>query len=339
MILGFNSRRRVRSRGARHAAAWIAIAAAAVAASCAPPSLEDYAIGPRPNGGASGSDETGAGTGSGAGNTSSLAGGSGGAHASGGGAGKGNIGGGGSASTGGATSLDSAGMSGSGDSCMPEICNGLDDDCDHIVDNGCPASFERGAATPGTALGDSTGGSAYSEICGNDEVLVGMQVAFSNWLDQITFKCQAFSLGVSTKSIPYQYSVELGATHLLAAHPATTSDTLQTLNCPAGKILVGLAVGEQHTTPQFTPDYLVLTTVSGTCADLMLDLTANPPKLRWSNPTSIGPLSGSLFDSTLVTSLSTTLTNDQIAVGFQGDGGLWVDRVGPIESSVQVLLQ
>ena len=335
MILSFRSDRGAWHQRTRHGCALLV--AAAIAASCAPPSVSDYAVGSRPSAGWSGRDAGGASADSGG--TTTLTGGTAGTNSVSGGSAA-VTGGGTGGSSGGASFQDMAGMSGeAGDGCDPEICNGLDDDCDHVVDNGCPASFQRGAATPGNTLGDSTGGGAYSETCGNNEVLVGIQVAFSNWLDQITFECQAFSLGVSKKTIPYQYSVELGATHFLNAHPATTNDSLQLLTCPAGKILVGLALAEQHTLPNFTPDYIVITSVSGTCADLVLDLSADPPKLRWSGPASIGALTGTLYDNTLATSLSTTLTNDQIAVGFQGDDGLWVDRVGPTVSSVQVLLQ
>jgi len=34
-----------------------------------------------------------------------------------------------------------------------------------------------------------------------------------------------------------------------------------------------------------------------------------------------------------------TLTSDQIAVGYQGSAGLWIDRIGPVVSTVQIVLQ
>lgn len=305
------------------------------AGSCAPPSLDEYAVARAGNAGAS---EVSGSANGGAGVSGSSFAGSGGASAGGTSGVGGSASAAGTTNTSGSTSIGDAGND-AGTGCMPEICNGLDDDCDHVIDNGCPTGFQRGAAAPGMTLGDSTGGSAFSETCSDDEVLVGMQLGFSNWLDQITFKCQAFSLATSTKSIPYQYSVALGASHLLPAHPATTSDSLQTLNCPSGQILVGLAIAEQHTAPQFSPDYIVLTSISATCAELVLDSSVDPPVLAWQNSTSIGPISGTLYDNTSATSASLTLMSNQIAVGYQGFGGAWIDRVGATTSTVQVLLE
>jgi len=228
---------------------------------------------------------------------------------------------------------------GGGANCVPEICNGIDDDCDQTIDNGCPSTFLRGAATAGTTLGDSTGGGPYSEQCANDEVLVGLQVGFSTWLDQIDVKCQQLSLGVDKSSTPYKYSVKFGPTHLLAPHPATTNDTVQAIDCPAGKVLVGFSISEQHTTPTYTPDYIVLTRVSGTCASLAIDMTGTPPALKWKNTTNIGPVAGSYYDSSTATNKSLTLDPNQVAIGYQGASGLWVDRIGPVVSSVQVLLK
>jgi hypothetical protein len=305
--------------------------AASTVASCALPSLTDYANG---QAGAAGSGDAGGNPNAGDGSNSS-------GQTSRGGGGA-NVGGAGGVATGGAgsggvTSIGQAGEAGA--ACVPEICNGADDDCNQVVDNGCPGSFLRGAATAGDVIGDVTGGSAFSETCANDELVVGLQVAFSNWLDQVTVKCQQFSLSVDKKSTPYQYSVGFGASHLLNTHPPTTNDSLQTLNCPSGKVLVGLAIAEQHTSPAFTPDYLVVTQISATCADLVLNLSAATPALEWQNPTDIGPLSGTLYAAASAMPQTVTLTSDQIAVGYHGSSGVWVDRMGPIVSTVQVVLQ
>ena len=87
----------------------------------------------------------------------------------------------------------------------------------------------------------------------------------------------------------------------------------------------------------FTPDYLVLTRVSATCADVYVDLVTST--LKWKNTTNIGPLSSGFYNSAAATAKSVTLTSSQFAVGYQGTSGLWVDRVGPVVSSVQVVLQ
>ena len=247
----------------------------------------------------------------------------------------GSSGGASTAGTGGAAN----GGTGGDTKCALEICNGHDDDCNGVVDEGCPSALLRAAVTSGPTIGESTGGGPYSATCASDELLVGLQVGFSNWLEQVNAKCEQFSLAVDKTSTPYEYSVALGSSHLLAPYPPTTSDTTQALNCPSGKVLVGFSIAQQHTLPTFTPDYIVITSIAGKCADLVLDLTSAPPKLHWKNATNIGPISGAFYDSALATTQSLLLDTNQISVGYQGKAGLWVDRIGPIVSSVQLVSQ
>ena len=68
-------------------------------------------------------------------------------------------------------------------------------------------------------------------------------------------------------------------------------------------------------------------------------MTANPPGLKWKNTTNIGALSSSYYDDTTATNKTLLLDADQIAIGYQGHSGVWVDRVGPVVSTVQVLLK
>jgi hypothetical protein len=248
-----------------------------------------------------------------------------------------------SAGSAGASGGDSgaAGMAGAAPDCLaqPEICNGKDDNCDNVIDDGCPSGFLRGSADQQPALGDSTGGSKFADTCANDEVIVGLQVAFSSWLDQVTAVCQKYSLHVNTVASPYQYSLSFGTSAVLPAHPTSTSDSLHALTCAPGKVLVGLDISEQHTALGQTPDYIVVTRISATCADPILVLSGGSPHVGWQNAVVIGPFSGTLYASAQAVTRSDQLGTDHLSVGFHGASGLWIDQVGLTASSIGVSLQ
>lgn len=248
-----------------------------------------------------------------------------------GGAGMG--GGGGGGGDGELREAGAAGAADAGSKCVPEICNGIDDDCDGVVDNGCPSGFLRGVATKQPALGPSAGGTVFTDTCSNDELIVGFQVAISSgWMNQIAAICQKFTLVVDKQVVPYQYSVGFGATELLPVHPATTTDSLQLLNCAGGTVVVGLAVSGQDT------GFLVITGISATCAKPVVDLSGSTPQLTWQNGVEIGPINGSSYVAAKATAYQTVLASPQVSIGFHGAAGEWVDQVGLTTSSIGVTL-
>jgi len=252
--------------------------------------------------------------------------------ASGGQAGQQNAGAGGSDA---GASAAGASAAGTGGECGAEICNGKDDDCDQVIDNGCPSGFTRGFVTQEPPIGDSAGGNAFAQSCDDDEVAVGLQIAFSDVLDQVAVQCQKFSLVVKKGVVPYQYSIAMGASRLLPPHPATTNDSVQSISCAPGQVLVGLALADQS----FGTNYISITRISISCAEPVLNLDAATPEIEWQNATEIGPAYGSGFKSGSAQSRTLTLSSPRLAVGFDGSAGLSVDRIGLDSSSIQITLK
>jgi hypothetical protein len=293
----------------------LAISSSAVGCSFYDPSVKDYAR-TRPDGGATDA---------------------GGALSSGGQGGDNSIGG--QMAVGGDPPID-AGDAGAPPACIAqqEICNGLDDDCDGTIDNGCPSDLLRGNAIKETALGDSPGGSAFADVCANDELVVGLQVALRGYLDQTTALCQKYTLQVDTRGVPYQYSVGYGATEYLTSHPTSTDSALTPARCPDGTFLVGMHAYQQYLLLPTDPNP-ELTGISILCAQLSVDLTLASPVLDWTTAVEVGPFLGTNYDSTKATLKTDLLDMGRVVVGIHGSAGPWIDTVGLTSSSVQVLLR
>jgi len=224
--------------------------------------------------------------------------------------------------------------------CVPalEQCNGVDDDCDGVVDEGCPVAFSRSDAVQRESLGDSDDGSDFAETCAANEVLVGLKVGVGAWIDQVTAVCQKYSLSTNTQTVPYQCSFPLGTQRELAAYPPTTTSPLQELTCRDGTVMVGVHISQQNTAFDQYTDQIVVPQIWLDCAALFLDVTDAPPQLQWQTIEPAGPVTGS-FAATDAWFESDTLDTTQVLVGFHGATSTWVDRVGLTASSLSVVLK
>ncbi len=233
----------------------------------------------------------------------------------------------------------STGAAGAAPVCVKhtEICNGLDDDCNGVIDDGCPSALAWTIQGDRPQLGDSTGGSLFGDQCDAGEVLTGLKTAFGQWLDQVRGVCSRMAITADTSKSPFSYKVELNGARELLPHPETTTSAMGELNCPTNQALVGLRVSEQPSDPTLAASSIVLPRIWISCAALTLKGQPGSYTVDWQAPIEFGPLSGAVANDTAWFAKDATPA-PQVPVRLTGSSGLWVDRVGLATGSLQVVL-
>jgi hypothetical protein len=161
------------------------------------------------------------------------------------------------------------------DTCAPrETCNDRDDDCDGVVDDGCPRSVT--VSMPPTFGPPSLGGPAPTRnpptVAGRDEVVVGFYGHKSTVIDQLGVVVRLISLEVDTSLTPFGYRVRVGAPRDLPAYGGTGGAGFRE-TCPDDTVLTTLNV--QHRRGCTSPGvcYDVVGDLDGMCEEVTAQLS------------------------------------------------------------------
>ncbi|HYP88169.1 MAG TPA: hypothetical protein VEQ59_08445 [Polyangiaceae bacterium] len=260
---------------------------------------------------------------------------------SGGGSGGGStdVGSGGNAGgSGGAALVGSSGMPSAdgGAGCIPsggEACDGADNDCNDVIDDGCPQGVSTVFESDLPVSGDSSGGSAFGEDCAGGEILIGARFAMGPFLTQAQGICGKIELSLRTDG---GYDVTTSEGSMLAAHPETTQDVQTSLSCRAGEAVVGLGISQQNAQSD-TGTFIVIPEVWLSCAKLSLVQTDSDYYLDWQDAYDLDSLFGTMSDDSAWYEYS-EVPAGQVATRFKGASGAWIDRMGFGVSSTLVTL-
>ncbi len=132
-----------------------------------------------------------------------------------------------------------------------ETCDGLDDACNGVVDDGCPTGISTGDSTQGAAYGGG-GGDPFTITCAPGEMAVGVDVRSASELDQIAALCQRITVEEQRGTTPYTYaSASTGGVTRTAAQGGGGGSP-STLTCPAGSFLSRMQVRTGSRVDQLT---------------------------------------------------------------------------------------
>jgi hypothetical protein len=123
-----------------------------------------------------------------------------------------------------------------------EICNSLDDNCDRVVDDGCPSgavSFVQPFDTPLTGwlpFGDTW----QADGCAPDQVVVGYFGHYAEYLNEVGEHCDTPTIVANTGVVPHTYSLVLSPAP--SAMPrGGAMGTVYNGICPAGTMVVEIS--------------------------------------------------------------------------------------------------
>lgn len=225
---------------------------------------------------------------------------------------------------------DASGGTAAGESpCVPsgaEVCNDRDDDCNGVVDDGCPSGISTTFDEDLELIGDSPGGSAFNDDCKDGEVLSGVSTASGAFLSQIQGICSALRVSRSDAA-EGGYRISLDSPRLLAPHPEATTDPTTLLSCPENEALVGMRIAQQHVTLTDGSATAVSTRLWLTCAKLVMVADDGMLAVTWQGAKETSPVSGSMADGTAWFAESRA-PEGSVGSRLLGTSGAWVDRLG-----------
>jgi hypothetical protein len=206
-----------------------------------------------------------------------------------------------------------------------EICNGIDDNCNGAIDEGCPSAIVLGGGNQsGHAIhGNLAGGAPFSEACSPGFAIYRFSGHVQGNIDRIQAHCGRVELAVDKKATPYAYRVVRGSEETLSLYGGYESTPYDVM-CSADQFVVGIS-GEA------SKDGVHDLTIH--CAEILVTGDAGSFEL------SHGPVSQKTIDGSFVgTSYLDILQSPALVDRYQGRSGLWLDAVGIGESKASLML-
>ena len=209
----------------------------------------------------------------------------------------------------------------------PEVCNGADDDCNGVVDEGCAYGIDWTSGVDSAALGHATGGVMFLAPCARGSALTGLRLGMGKWLNQVVAVCRQVELDADSSKDPVAFSVALGARLDSSFVPASTQDPtnkVQDLLCPDGSVVSGVDAAVD------SGDAHYIRTIRLSCSPLIVTSTSTSAVLDCDHDkeTTVGPSVCSECPATQPYSDTMSIPPGHVAAGIFGGDGLWVDRLG-----------
>ena len=213
---------------------------------------------------------------------------------------------------------------GGGTPCSTEACNGTDDDCDDMIDEGCPTTVTLADGSfDGHSEFGASGGAAFTDVCSSDAAIFRLSGHVDNAFNGVEAHCAPLVLSVDTSILPYVYRIERGQTESLGAHGGSGGETYDE-SCPDGTFLVGIT-GE---------DGSRIFDLAMHCAELQVVGTPGAFTVAY-GPVTIISIDGNNSGNAYADLLTAPFVVDR----YRGRSGQQIDGLGIGDASVTVAMQ
>lgn len=221
--------------------------------------------------------------------------------------------------------------------CVPqgaESCDGEDDDCNGVIDDGCPSGLSTVFDEDLPEIGDSQGGSKFTDDCADGSVLVGIAIGMDGFLGQVQGICRKLQLARSA-NVTSGYEVKLVDEATLAPHPPTTTNPITKSQCNENETLVAIALSQQYVTRSDGSKFPVIPQVTLSCAKLIVVKQGDAYSITWEGKREMAPVTGTYANGT-AWFVDTSIASGRVATRLGGASGSWIDRLALGVSSVVI---
>lgn len=197
------------------------------------------------------------------------------------------------------------------------------DDCVGTTNSGCPGSVSTRFEKELPEMGESLGGSAFSDDCPSGSVLSGISFGMASWLVVVRGTCRTVKLALGS-SAPSGYDLVLGEEAKLEPHGATDFESNATVDCPKDEVVVGLRTASQGSAYVGLIPFITKVWVS--CAKLLVEKQGDFYVVHWSEKKEMPPAASAASNADVAFS-ETTAGNSAVVTRLAGASGILVDRL------------
>ncbi len=204
-----------------------------------------------------------------------------------------------------------------------EQCDSIENDCDGVVDDGCPDALSLSAVdyTGHLLYGNVGGGTPFDDECPAGAAVYRINGNVGGNIDRLQVHCAQMEQAVDNAVVPHTYAITAGMTTMLGTHGGNVTTPFD-VQCPANEFVIGID-GEASNGG--------LHDLTLHCAEFSISGEPGAVVVSHGPITTVsvsGANSGAVYSDILAEPL--------VVSSLRGRAGAWVDAIGLGESEVTI---